>query len=74
MQIMQIAENLKYVDDPDGELRAEIPMVGEIIGMRNYIAHQYDSVEMRLIWTAATEFVPQLRAQLQKLLDDPGTF
>ncbi len=72
MQLMQVGENLKPLDDPDGDLRVSVPAVGEIIGMRNYIAHEYRRVDMDLVWVAVTEFVPPLRESLQGLLDAAG--
>lgn len=69
LQLFQIAENLKPLDDPEGAFREIFPMLGEIIGMRNYIAHEYRSVDMDTIWNAATRFVPLLRDQLQDVRD-----
>ena len=72
MQLMQVGENLQPLDDPDGDLRASVSTVGEIIGMRNYIAHEYRRVDMDLIWVAVTEFVPPLRESSQNFPDAAG--
>lgn len=68
MQIMQIAELLKPLDDADSALRHDIPELGRIIGMRNIIAHQYYTINEAIIWNAATEYVPALRLRLMQML------
>ena len=69
MQLMQVGENLKPLDDPDGDLRTSIAAVGEIVGMRNYIAHEYRRVDIDLVWVTVTDYLPPLRESLQALLD-----
>lgn len=68
LQIMQIAELLKPLDDADGSVQDEIPEIGRIIGMRNIIAHQYHTINETIVWNAATEYVPALRLRLIELL------
>ena len=67
MQLMQVAENLKPLDDPDGDFRTVLPVAGRVFGLRNFIAHQYRSVETELIWEVLTGPLPRLREQLQCL-------
>ena len=54
LQIMQIAELLKPLDDADSSLRHDIPEIGRIIGMRNgirnVIAHQYHAINEAIVW------------------------
>ncbi len=68
LQIMQIAELLKPLDDSDSSLRYDIPESGRIIGMRNVIAHQYYTINEAVVWNAATEYVPALRLRLMDML------
>ena len=42
---------------------------GDISGLRNRVVHGYFSVEWSIIWTAATEEVPQLRQEVARILD-----
>lgn len=42
---------------------AEVPW-SEIIGMRNRIAHEYDTVNFRIVWAVTQEDLPELRASL----------
>lgn len=69
MQLMQVAENLKPLDDPDGDFRTVLPVAGRVFGLRNFIAHQYRSVEIELIWEVMAGALPQLREQLQRLYE-----
>ena len=41
-----------------------------IIGMRNHLAHKYDDVSYEILWRAAQEHVPDLIADLRRLLPD----
>jgi uncharacterized protein with HEPN domain len=36
----------------------------QIVGMRNFAAHQYDDLEPRRVWRTVTQDVPRLRAYL----------
>ena len=37
-------------------------------GMRNRIAHGYDGVDFEYIWTAATEYLPELKTYCEQIL------
>lgn len=39
-----------------------------MIGMRNVIAHQYDTVDVELLWTTLTEHVPALRDYINEVM------
>lgn len=41
----------------------------DISGLGNRVVHGYFSVEWPIIWTAATEEVPQLRREVTRILD-----
>jgi uncharacterized protein with HEPN domain len=43
-----------------------------IIGMRNRLVHAYFDVNHDILWTTATEAVPELLAQVTALLQDPN--
>ena len=42
----------------------------QIIGMRNHLAHQYDDISYEILWRAAQEHVPDLIADIRRLLPD----
>ncbi|MGB5982676.1 MAG: HepT-like ribonuclease domain-containing protein [Nonlabens sp.] len=38
--------------------------------MRNYIAHQYEGVDITNVWLTVTNIIPDLEKQLKQILDD----
>lgn len=36
----------------------------QIIGMRNYVAHQYDDIDLDLVWGTVSRDIPALRGYL----------
>ncbi|NEQ98453.1 MAG: DUF86 domain-containing protein [Cyanothece sp. SIO2G6] len=54
------------------EFRANNPAVPwrEIIGMRNILAHQYDKIDVDVVWGAIQEDIPELIVMLQPLLPE----
>src|SRR5688500_7860352 len=59
---------------PD-EIRAKRPSVawGQIVGLRNFIAHVYWTIQIEKIWQIAVSDVPELRKQIEELLNELGT-
>lgn len=47
----------------------EIPWE-KIIGLRNRLIHGYFAIEYRIIWEIVTKDLPQLKIQIQKLLEE----
>ena len=50
----------------------EIPWV-DIIGFRNIAVHEYFAIRWDIAWTAATEEVPVLKEQVEKILREEFT-
>ena len=48
---------------------SEIPWV-DIVGFRNIAVHEYFAVRWDIVWVAATEEVPVLRNQVEKILGE----
>ena len=48
---------------PDGPWRA-------IIGLRNFLVHQYFDIDLDIIWKIASEELPVLKGQVQQILKD----
>lgn len=48
---------------------SEIPWV-DIIGFRNIAVHEYFAIRWDIAWVAATEEVPILKEQIEKILRD----
>ncbi|GAA1899154.1 HepT-like ribonuclease domain-containing protein [Williamsia serinedens] len=63
MGLIRIGEGINRV--PDEILsRFDGQPWREIVGMRNFAAHQYDDLDPRRVWRTATLDVPTLRAYL----------
>jgi len=43
----------------------------EIIGMRNILVHNYFGIDRAIAWRAVENALPQLKAQVERLLQDP---
>lgn len=69
LQLLQLSEALKPLDDSDSSLRHDIPELGRIIGTRNIIAHEYHRVDDGIIWTVVTTDLAALRARLTTMLE-----
>ncbi len=39
-----------------------------IIGMRNRLIHEYDTVDLAILWTTVKEDLPELVARIEKIL------
>ena len=46
-----------------------IPWV-QIIGMRHHLVHGYSAIDQNVLWVAATENVPPLMTDLEKLMNE----
>ncbi|HIR18095.1 MAG TPA: DUF86 domain-containing protein [Candidatus Caccocola faecigallinarum] len=67
--LSQIGELANQLDDDFTLAHAEIPW-RSLYGLRNRIVHDYDGVNMNLIWTIITEDLEPLRRELQKILEE----
>lgn len=49
------------------EYKHSVPEVPwqKIQGMRNRLAHEYDGINLEIVWEAVTKFVPQLKAIIE---------
>lgn len=65
-----VGEAISQAEDEFPTLRQRVPDVGDIIGMRNRIAHGYDVIDNELIWSTAVDQVPVLCANLERFLED----
>ena len=46
----------------------EVPWV-DIIGFRNIAVHEYFAIRWDIVWVAATEEVPTLKDQIERILE-----
>jgi len=69
-QVEILGEALDLADRSDPTLRQILPEVGEIIGMRNVVAHAYFRIDDDLIRSAISTEIPPVRARLRELLGE----
>lgn len=65
-----LGEALSKADRLDPNLRERLSEAGDVIGMRNGIAHGYYEVSYRIFWDAAVGKVPALCTPLEQMLDE----
>lgn len=54
----------------NSEVRGKVPNIPwrEIIGMRNILVHDYESVDLDVVWDVVENELPALRPKIKKLL------
>lgn len=67
-----IGEALNQLSRTRPELAARIPDLARIVAFRNILIHGYASVDVELVWEAATQRVGPLLDLLERLLADLG--
>lgn len=65
-EIEILGEALVRIRNLNQTLFDTIPDGHRIIGMRNIIAHGDDSIDMTIVWHAATHHAPKLKATVAK--------
>lgn len=69
MCILQIGELVGKLTDAFKADYIEIPW-HKIRGMRNYVAHEYGSIDFEIVWFAATKSIPELKVFCEGYLGD----
>ena len=66
-----IGEAVKQIPE---EIRQKHPPVPwkEMVGMRDKLIHFYFGVDYHLVWRAIKERLPQVKREIQKILQDAG--
>ena len=67
MCIIQIGELANRLSEEMKEDNKNIPWRA-IIGMRNFHAHDYENVNLKIVWNTLLEDIPELKQNLEKLL------
>lgn len=67
MCIIQIGELVGRLSEGFISIHGEIPWHA-IKGMRNLHAHDYENVDLEIVWNTLMEDIPDLKEQLSKLL------
>jgi uncharacterized protein with HEPN domain len=64
--ILDIIESARRVSQQFRQEHPQIPW-SEMIGMRNRMIHDYDDVDLDIVWETAQRAVPQLLAMIEPL-------
>jgi uncharacterized protein with HEPN domain len=65
-----IGEALRRISLSHPDLAARFPQARDIVGFRNALAHGYDSVQDRRVWSTLTSDIPSLRAIVRRLAEE----
>jgi len=65
--VSQIGELVKEISDETLEENKNIPW-SSIRGMRNRIVHDYENVNLSVLWTTIKENLPDLKQELKNIL------
>ena len=60
MCILQIGELVGHLSETFRDANTDIPW-HKIRGMRNYVAHEYGSIDLDIVWYASTVSIPELK-------------
>lgn len=64
--ISQIGELVKHLDDDFKVSHPSIPW-HQLYGLRNRIVHDYEGVNLELVWEIISEDLPELKTRLVKI-------
>lgn len=67
-KLIVIGEAASRISQNTRDRSVNIPWA-DIVGFRNIAVHAYFSVDWGIVWVTATRDIPQLRIQVQELLD-----
>jgi uncharacterized protein with HEPN domain len=67
-QLEIVGEALKNLRNADPDIAQRIPDIARIVGLRNILAHGYAVVDDAVVWSAASQRVPELLAVVGQLL------
>ncbi len=64
--LSQLGELCHAIDDDFAAAHPDIPWA-EMYGLRNRIVHDYEGVNLKLVWEIISEDIPELKKRLQNL-------
>ncbi|CAN5680420.1 DUF86 domain-containing protein [soil metagenome] len=68
-QLEIVSEALNLAARDDDEVEKRFPELPRIVGLRNKLAHGYDSVDDQVVWDTVAVDLPGLQMRLVTLLD-----
>lgn len=67
MTLINIGELVKILDDDIKTQHKSIPW-REISGMRDIVAHKYQTLKMERVWNTVRKDIPEFKKHLEKIL------
>jgi len=65
-----VGEALNRALEDNSSLAESLPEARGVIGFRNRLAHGYDDISSRVVWTIALENLPPLLAKIRRVLEE----
>ena len=69
-RLLVIGEALSRLGRDSPELALRIPEREQAIGLRNYLAHEYDRIDHVTVWDTAVHDLPELRRTVESLISE----
>jgi uncharacterized protein with HEPN domain len=67
MSIGIVGEAAAHVSDETRQIAPKIPWQ-QIVGMRNFLIHRYFGIDLDILWSTATQAIPTLIEEIERLL------
>jgi hypothetical protein len=71
--ISVLGEAIRRISPEFSVIHPEIPY-GKIIGMRNKLVHDYDGINLDLIWDVVQDNIPELITIFESIIPDEDSF
>jgi uncharacterized protein with HEPN domain len=65
-----VGEALNRALEANASLGERLPEARGVVGFRNRLAHGYDDISSRVVWSIALENLPPLLAKIQRVLKE----
>ena len=69
-RLLVVGEALSRLGRDSPELALRIPEREQAIGLRNYLAHEYDRIDHVTVWDTAVHDLPELRRTVESLISE----
>jgi uncharacterized protein with HEPN domain len=69
--LMIIGEAVRAIDPALKQKHPAVPW-RQIAGMRNILVHDYFRINQVIVWETVANHVPQLKAEIQRILGEPS--
>ncbi|MEO6711543.1 MAG: DUF86 domain-containing protein, partial [Planctomycetota bacterium] len=67
-RLIVIGEAVRRMRELDAHMVARLSDARSIVGFRNVLIHNYEQVDVEIVWQAIQTRIPQLRSEVERLL------